>query len=210
MPNEKLHTERLEETYGPIIAEVLVHDLNIRESHLIDRRGISRTYALTFFPKKPHSKEIRAIDQEIKHGMPIGKAFSLHDYEIRKNTIDTFILEIPPWLSLAFDTKEKYAKVRLAEFYVKHQKSLPQIYGAVFEIYSPDFRKPIITHKDIATIQPSTEALEKQGLTKELIWKHIGKESPEHLKDHYLHAKKNTLTLIFELKKRLTEHLEKT
>ena len=40
---ERLHTDVLEEKYGQIKSKVIRHDFNIREAHLIDTNGISRT-----------------------------------------------------------------------------------------------------------------------------------------------------------------------
>ena len=62
---EKLHTDVLEEKYGKIHAKVLKHNSNIRESLLVDSKGITRTYALTFF-NGWENKEVEGINEEIK------------------------------------------------------------------------------------------------------------------------------------------------
>src|SRR3989344_7231188 len=115
---ERLHTDVLEEKYGQIKSKVIRHDFNIREAHLIDTNGISRTYAITLL-NEIKNKEIKAINEKIKFGKPIGKAFREYEYAIRKNVLDVFIIKLPIWLKQDFDTKENYAKARLSEFYAK-------------------------------------------------------------------------------------------
>ena len=116
---EKLHTDILEDKYGLISAKVLRHDNKIREAHLIDKKGISRTFALTFFSKEMPNKEIKKINEEIKNGEAIGKAFREHQYSIRKNVLDVYIIELPSWLKHAFKTSSNFAKARISEFYAK-------------------------------------------------------------------------------------------
>ena len=46
---------------GPISPQILRHNSEIREAHLMDSKGISRTFALTFFQKKVANKEIERV-----------------------------------------------------------------------------------------------------------------------------------------------------
>lgn len=206
---DRLHQDVLEDKYGTISAKVLRHNNSIRESHLIDAKGISRTYALTFFPKKM-AKKMKLIDKEIRSGKPIGTTFRKYGYAIRKNVIEAFILKLPSWLRSAFATKEKYAKARISEFYAKKRGSSPMIYGTVLEIYSPDFRPPVLNHIDIIQLNPSTDAFEKIGFTKDEIWKRIGRDNDwSDIEDSYIRARKNTLPLVFSLKKKIQNLLNK-
>lgn len=124
---ERLHTDVLEDKYGPMSTKVLRHDNNIREAHLIDSKKISRTFALTFFPKKHLNKDIQNINEEIKNGESIGKAFRKHKYSIRKNVLDVYIVELPIWLKKDFKTDSDFAKARISEFYAKQRTSKPII-----------------------------------------------------------------------------------
>lgn len=164
---ERLHTDILEEKYGHITSKVLRHD-TIREAHLVDSKGISRTYAITFL-NKSYNREIIKINKKIKNGNPIGKAFREYDYAIRKNVLDVFKIKIPIWLKKSFQVNDNYAKARLSEFYAKRRDHEPVIYGIVVEIYSPDFRKPKINSVDKSQISSVTECLEKYGFTKDEI-----------------------------------------
>lgn len=195
---DKLHTDVLEEKYGKISSKVLLHNKELRISHLVDSKKISRTFAITLFTEKL-PKEIQKINTEIKKGIPIGKAFREHKYAIRKNVLEVYKIKIPKWLKKKFKVKENYAKSRLSEFYAKRKEKFPSIYGIVIEIYSPDFRKPKINKIDLAQESALTKSLEKQGFSKEEIWKRIGREN------NYEDEKKK-----FNLAKKESNRLEKS
>jgi hypothetical protein len=205
---DRLHTDVLEDRYGSISAKILRHDGIIRESHLVDKKGISRTYALTFFPKKFTHKEIEQINEEIRKGGAIGKVFREHKYAIRKNVLDVYIIELPSWLKKAFKTDSNFAKARISEFYAKKKNSNPVIYGNVVEIYSPDFRPPIINKVDISQISASTDTLGKVGISMSEIWRRLGRRSNyRDIKPKYDRAKKMSLPLVFMFKEKIKRYL---
>jgi hypothetical protein len=172
---EKLHTDVLEEKYGPVNSEVIRHDSEVREVHIVDSQGVSRTYALTFLTFDRNNQQISEIDQEIRNGGLIGKTFRDHGYEIRKNVIHVYTVELPEWLKSRFEHESDVAKARLSEFYAKKEGEAPIIYGIVTEIYSPDFRPPEINNVDAKQDNPTTHAFELVGITKNDIWDKIGK-----------------------------------
>ncbi|HIH11346.1 TPA: hypothetical protein HA241_04105, partial [Candidatus Woesearchaeota archaeon] len=147
---DRLHTDVLEEKYGPIHSKIIIHNNQNRLAHLIDNKRISRTFAITFF-LDDWTEDVKKINDEIKNGESIGKAFRQHQYAIRKNVLEVYKLEIPAWLKKEFDTNDNYAKARLSEFYAKKKGSPPVIYGIVVEIYSPDFRKAIINNLSLTS-----------------------------------------------------------
>lgn len=174
---KKLHTDVLEEKYGPIHSEVLLHNNEVREVHMLDENNISRTYAVTFFTFDRNNEEIFKIDNEIKNGGLIGKTFREHGYEVRKNVVSVFITSLSDSLKQKMKTVEKEAKVRLSEFYAKKEGEAPFVYGVVSEIYSPDFRPAIINVNDILQDNPLTESMEEVGITKDEIWERLGKDN---------------------------------
>jgi hypothetical protein len=174
---KRLHTDVLEDKYGSVHPEVIRHNDKVREIHMADSKGISRTYAITFFTFDRQNKEILAIDDQIKHGGLIGKTFRDYGYEVRKNVISVFVTELPEKLREKMETLDEKAKVRLAEFYAKKEGEEPFIYGIVSEIYSPDFRPAEINEVDQKQDNPNTEALEKAGISKSEIWDRLGKEN---------------------------------
>lgn len=204
---EKIHTDVLEEKYGPISAKTILHNDTLRKAHLIDSKGISRTFALTFLEELKNS-EVKQINEEIKNGKPIGKCFREHEYAIRKNVLEVYKLKIPTWLKKDFQTKENYAKARLSEFYAKKRGSEPIIYGIVVEIYSPDFRKAVINKIDKAQESALTSVLQKYGFSKEEIWQRIGRENDyEDKLKMFKQAKKESDKLERVLKLKISKEL---
>ena len=205
---EKLHTDVLEEKYGKISVKVLKHNDVVRESLLIDSKGIARTYALTFF-NKWENKEVEEINGKIKAGEAIGKAFRGKGYLIRKNVLDVFIIKIPNWLKKEFSTKEEFAKARLSEFYAKKQGKNPLIYGIVTEVYTPDFRKPFINEVDKLQIGATTQCLEDNDFSRNEIYRRIGDDNNyEDVQERYNKAKEKSKVVISELRKKIDKEIK--
>ncbi|MGV8150283.1 MAG: hypothetical protein ACP5NV_01005 [Candidatus Woesearchaeota archaeon] len=205
---DRLHTDVLEDKYGTIDAKIIKHNSHIREAHLIDKKGISRTYAITFFPKNKPANILK-IDKEIKEGLPIGKAFRNHGYAIRKNVIGVFVIKIPSYLKKEFNTKENYAKARLSEFYSKKHNSSPIIYGTVVEIYAPDFRNAVINSVDMQQVNATTSSFKKQGITMNDIWDRIGENNYwNDMNEKYDKAKKSSLKEVYEMKEKIKEYIK--
>jgi hypothetical protein len=167
---KKLHTDVLESKYGKIHSEVLRHDDFMREAFLSDENSIARTYALTIFEYDKNNQEIKAIDDAIKNGGLIGKAFRDFGFEVRKNVTGVFVVENPQWLKSKFSDENEKSKSRLSEFYAKKETGEPIIYGTVLEVYSPDFRPADINEVDILQVHPTTAVLEQSGYTKSEIY----------------------------------------
>jgi hypothetical protein len=204
---KKLHTDVLEEKYGKIDARILKHDNEIREAHLVDPEGISRTYAVTFLNFDKENKELSQINSEIKGGGLIGETFRKHGYEVRKNVIDVYPIELPFWLKEDFHSDEDYAKARLSEFYARKEGD-PVIYGTVVEIYHPDFRSSVVNEADIKQIQPSTEMFERAGIERMEIWNRLGETKDwDDLGERYSKAKQLSLPFVFRTRQKLEKHL---
>lgn len=170
---KKLHTDVLEDKYGPIHSEVLNHDMFLREAFLTDNNGVARTYALSFFEQDLFDPKIQTIDNEIKNGGLIGKTFREHGFEVRKNVTDVFVVDLPSIVKNRFQSDEPKAKARLSEFYAKQKDGQPLIYATVMEVYTPDFRPADINEIDREQVHPTTIVLEHAGFTRQEIWDHL-------------------------------------
>lgn len=221
---DRLHSEVLEDKYGPIRADVIRHDPvreaksgseRIREARLVDENNVLRTYALTFLTYDKNDEEISAIDDEIRTGGLIGQTFKEHGYVVKKNVIDVFITKIPPWMKEDFHTDKDEAKARITEFYAKKGNCTPVIYGTVLEIYSPDFRNPEdgLNDIDLAQINPLTGALQSVGVPTDEIWRRLDRAAEpdewEDLNDRYEKARKISQPIIDSLHQKITEYLER-
>ena len=173
----KLHTDILEKKYGKISAKIIKQDSRIRISHLIDEKGISRTFAITLINPEIKNKEVLEINEEIKKGETIGKAFRKKGYEIKKNVIDVFLLKLNKNLKESFKTDKSEAKARISEFYAKKNKEAPIVYGTVLEVYSPYFRKPKINLADEKQVNPTTLELIRKRISPKQVWEKLGKNT---------------------------------
>lgn len=220
---DRLHTDILEQKYGPIHAVVLRHDNvremkigaeRIREARLTDEKDILRTYALTFLTYDKRNDEIANIDDEIRRGGLIGQTFKKYGYTVKKNVIDVFIMAIPSWMKEDFKADTEEAKARLTEFYAKKEENTPIIYGTVLEIYSPDFKDPEdgINDVDTAQVNPLTGALQSVGVPTDEIWGRLDRAAEtnewEDLKDRYEQAKKLSQPVVQSLHEKISKYLE--
>lgn len=170
---EQLHTDVLEQRYGPVHAEVVEHTDERRIVDIVDATGISRTHAITLFPEWCDTPLLSDIDAEIRAGGLIGKTFRNHGYTIRKHVTGVSIVDLPDWLQQKFATEDVQAKARTSEFFARSGNEKPLIYGYVTEIYTPDFRPAEINTIDINQLSANTSALESLGVTRDTIWKSI-------------------------------------
>ncbi len=201
---ERLHTDNLEDRYGPIFAKRLQHTTQLRQAHLQDGKGVSRTFAITFFPPRFATTEIRRINQQIKRGAPIGKAFRTHGYNIRKNVLRVEIMQAPSWLAAAFHEPVGKVKARISEFVARKGNEKPLVYGTVVEIYPRDFRPPSINAVDRSQVNPPVEALQKEGFSMEEIWTRIGAENHwGDVKSRFASAKRKSKEQVQEISKRV-------
>ena len=149
---DRLHTEVLEEKYGKISLQVLHDDDELREVLLTDAQDIVRTYAVTIRSEDwRNNTAFCAVNEAIRAGEPIGRAFKSRGYAIQKKVLTVYQLALPEWLRHAFVTEENFAKARITEFLVE-KAGMVLSYGFVTEVYSPDFRKPVMTLHDLAQI----------------------------------------------------------
>jgi hypothetical protein len=165
-----LHTDILENEYGPIRVRLLHHDQDFRVVHLIDQQGISRTFAITFFPAQGHSSSIAEVNRKIKNGNSLGKAFRDGGYEVRKNVLKVLIIKKPEWLTTAFRDQTPFAKARISEFLARKASGQIEFYGTVFEIYPNTFRPSEISSFDRLQEAPMVKNLLKHGFQINQIW----------------------------------------
>jgi chorismate-pyruvate lyase len=168
-----LHTEVLQDIYGPICVKVLKDDNLTREVLLTDQQNIARTYALTIKNDEwAWNKEMQLVNAAIRSGEAIGKTFKTNGFSICKNIIDVYLVNLPEWLQQAFEHTSSMAKARISEFLVKKNELIFN-YGLITEIYSPDFRNATINAQDSAQINLPSCILYDMGLTKQQVWKYI-------------------------------------
>lgn len=200
---QRLNTELLEGKYGPVSVRLLSHDNEIRESHLVDRHGISRTYAVTFLaPSYP--EELAPIDAEIRNGVPIGRTFRKYGYDVRKNYLKALTVELPLRLRSEFAHPSRFAKAFISEFLARIDVRPPVLYGTVIEIFSPDFRSPAMSERDLLQGRATMKSLIVVGVPPEEIWERLGNGTAgERADPRYLEARRNCEREILLIEERL-------
>ena len=202
-----LLSDALKERYGPISARVLRHDASEREAHLVDSEGVTRTYSLTFL-SRPMPAPLRPVNEKIRGGRLMGETFRDLGFAIRKNVFDIFIVESPAWLRKAFRTKERYAWARIFEFNVRKGASPPLLYATLCEIFTPDFKPPLVTPTDVSWLNPCTRALLACGVSREQAWREINRlEEGTDVNGRFVEGRIATLPYAFDLRDRVTRRL---
>ena len=112
------------------------------------------------------------VNDAIKSGSSIGKAFKDFGFAIQKKCFGCYVVKLPVWLQKAFCTESKAAKARITEFMARKGDAIFH-YGIVTEIYSPDFRKPKINDEDKTQINIPVSILRSLGFTDEEIWRSL-------------------------------------
>lgn len=142
-------------------------------------------------PSPGWTREIRELDTAIKAEEATGKAFRGRGYAIRKNVIDVSVRELAVWLRKDFHTRERFAKVRLSEFFAKKHPSKIIISGAVVEIYSPGFRTRVLNATDVAQINSATKVLRAIRVPRSTVWDRLGNENDwSAIQERYVAARK--------------------
>ncbi len=204
----RFHTDLLAERYGPVSIRLLRHDDEVREAHLIDRQGVSRTFAVTFLAP-PYPEEFTRIDAEIRDGAPIGRTFRKHGCEVRKNVLKVLTVALPLWLRTEFAHSSLFAKAFLFEFLARIDARPPKLYGTIIEIYSPDFLKPEITETDLLQEGPTLKSLIAGRVPHEEIWQRLGSGTAcDRADPRYMLARKDCQRDILIMEERLASLLE--
>lgn len=153
MPSSTLFTDSLESRYWLIAAQVLSHNeenddnpFYLREVDLIDIEWekVSRTRAITFLHPQECNRwqnpDIALIEEAIKNGGSMGKVFrNDYGYEVRRNVIDVFQIDLPHYLREVFQVLDDKARVKVSEFHARKEDQ-HIFYGTLIEIISPDYR----------------------------------------------------------------------
>ncbi len=202
-----LLSDALRERYGPISARVLRHDAREREAHLVDRRGVTRIFSVTFL-SRPLPPSIRAVNARIRDGGLIGDSFRDAGFAIKKNLLDVTLLPIPAWLRSDFGVKERHAWSRIFEFHVRKGTSAPRHYATLCEIFTPDFKPPIVTPEDVARVGASLRELVLRGLSEDAAWNRVGRyDGPRDIQGRFAEARIATLRTVFRIRDRVAEIL---
>lgn len=143
----QLHTDLLGQLYPDIKVMIESQTYDIRKIHLVDKHGVSRTYAISFTNKQKWTKDIDEVWSQIKQGGAIGSSFRENGYRISKTTICVFPVTISVRIQRLFATDQPEALLHQYKFYVSCNKNDSwQEVATITEIYPIDVANQLQLH----------------------------------------------------------------
>lgn len=192
-----------EMVYGKLHVQLIHDDDFIRESLLVDATRTARSYVLTVKNTGwVTDDELCGINDSIRSGMPIDKAFRAAGYYLRRHVIAVYLTQMPVWLQSVFAHEKDMARVRIAECLVKKEHKLFS-YGFDAEIYSPSYKTPVIHHHDREQVRLPSIVLQSIGISKEGIWQDAAERKAPELYHLYWQT-----SIIDQVKQRLQNALQ--
>jgi hypothetical protein len=146
----KTHVEILKVLFGDIRAVVLQqHDgtKKSRQVALIDRMGVLRTFATTFFSEDfLQDPKFREIEEKLREGRMIAETFQAAGYDVwRDNLYVEKVFPLIPEMQKAFDTIASSTARVMSHFMVRPKEfpwTTPTCVGTIIEIYDPGVAPP--------------------------------------------------------------------
>jgi hypothetical protein len=94
------------------------------------------------------------------------------------------------------------------EFHARKGSAAPHLYATLCEVFTPDFKPPVVTPTDVSWLGPRYSALLACGLSKEEAWRGISRlEDGRDVNGRFIEARIATLPVAFELRKKVAERL---
>ncbi len=139
-PFKWLQTENLERAYGPLRCEVLIHDQfnRLRVIRMLDKNGTCRLLAITRLNTPAWTEEIFQIDDKIREGAFIGKAFDGAGMNPRRLLLAALTWKIPGNVKRLLGIENQRVHVWLVRLLVRGRNRKDIAYGDIFEIYPPE------------------------------------------------------------------------
>lgn len=134
----QLHTDILRQLYSDVTVRIKSQTGDVRKVHLVDKLGISRTYAVTHFYPQNWTSDVKHIAEVIKRGEGIGEAFRRRGYDILKTPLCTMQVGLSSHLQQSFAASRASGVLHQYNFVVSKAGSPPLCFATITEIYPPD------------------------------------------------------------------------
>ncbi|NNE03770.1 MAG: hypothetical protein HKN52_11480 [Eudoraea sp.] len=134
----KLHTELLENLFGPIRLVIAKQENELRIVHLYDPNNISRTLGVVRF-KNYNTAIIKETHKRILQGELLGKTLMEAKIPCVKSYVSTVNVELPEWLKEDFNTTNGTTSAVYSQITIFDQvQNKSFLYAELFEIIPPD------------------------------------------------------------------------
>lgn len=159
MKHFRLHSQFLEDLFGPIRLEIVQQGNGLRMVHLRDATGVSRTLGVVQFYGTPPEPFAR-VHRKILEGSPLGPTLLEAGIDFEKRVDSRFRIAMPHWLRRAFLSGESHATGVLSDLYIRNPKGGPVWqYARVLEVIPPEVYAGMALG-DLPTPEPGPEARE--------------------------------------------------
>lgn len=134
----KLHTELLENLFGPISLTIAKQENELRIVHLYDPNKISRTLGVVRF-KNYNAPIIKETHSRILQGELLGKTLMEAKIPCVKSYVGTVSLQLPDWVKEDFKTTHSTTSGVYSHITIFDQiQNKSFLYAELFEIIPPD------------------------------------------------------------------------
>jgi len=148
----KLHTDLLENLFGPIRLRILKQENELRIVHLYDLEEISRTLGIVRF-RNYDTPTIKEAHHRIVGGELLGKTLMESNIPCQKAYVSTIKVQLPEWLKKEFKTilgttSALYSHITLLD----QDSNTTFLYAELFEIIPPEILHLIPNTQNSQTI----------------------------------------------------------
>jgi hypothetical protein len=145
MNYKKLHTDALEELFGPISLHILKQNETIRIVELKDKDNLCRTFALVRF-LNVKGKVLKEAHGLIVNGSLLGKTLSDFKIDFDREFIGSIQVKLPDWLKGHFKTTKDSGFGFVSHIWVNDDSVEPDrfIFSEIIEIIPPELKNEFI------------------------------------------------------------------
>jgi len=145
MNYKKLHTDALEELFGPISLHILKQNETIRIVELKDKDDLCRTFALVRF-LNIKGKELKKAHDLMVKGALLGKTLCDFKIDFDREFIGSVQVKLPDWLKDHFKTTEDSGLGFISHIWVNDDSVEPCrfIFSEIIEIIPTELKKDFI------------------------------------------------------------------
>jgi hypothetical protein len=145
MNYKKLHTDYLEELFGPISLHILKQNESIRIVELKDKDKLCRTFAIVRF-LNINGEKLKAAHEKIVKGELLGKTLCDFKIDFDREFIGSVQVKLPDWLKDHFKTTKDSGFGFVSHIWVNDDSTEPDrfVFSEIIEIIPPELKNEFI------------------------------------------------------------------
>lgn len=142
---KNLHTQALEQLFGPISLHILKQNESIRIVELRDKHKLNRTFAIVKFLNIKGKVLIEAHDKIVK-GELLGKTLCDYKIDFDREFIGSVKVKLPEWLKNDFKTNEDEGYGFISNIWVNDDSVEPNrfVFSKIIEVIPNELKQEFI------------------------------------------------------------------